>query len=112
MISQTHFAVSDDETRYFMNGVYIDKVDGGIIMVASDGRRLSFISRKLEMDIPDAPIPRANSGRYRDKGSYLQTIVKDSPIYVFALRFKYWLSQRPFNRKIRQFFLDRFAEKA
>ena len=48
MISQTVFAVSDDETRYFMNGVFLEKVNGNIIMVATDGRRLSF-SRKPHM---------------------------------------------------------------
>jgi len=52
MISQTIFAVSDDETRYFMNGVYLENLDGRLVMVATDGRRLSFISH-----VPVAPIP-------------------------------------------------------
>ena len=47
MINQTIFAVSDDETRYFMNGVFLENLDGNLIMVATDGRRLSFISRKI-----------------------------------------------------------------
>jgi DNA polymerase-3 subunit beta len=46
MIEQTIFAVSDDETRYFMNGVFFEKVEGNFNMVATDGRRLSFISKK------------------------------------------------------------------
>ncbi|MCP5515498.1 MAG: DNA polymerase III subunit beta [Spirochaetales bacterium] len=45
MVNQTIFAVSDDETRYFMNGVYLESRDGKIIMVATDGRRLSLISK-------------------------------------------------------------------
>jgi len=45
MISQTVFAVSDDETRYFMNGVFFEKLEDSIVMVATDGRRLSFISK-------------------------------------------------------------------
>ena len=53
MITQTIFAISDDETRYFMNGVYFEKADGSLIMVATDGRRLSFISKDLGADIPD-----------------------------------------------------------
>jgi DNA polymerase-3 subunit beta len=44
MILQTAFAVSDDETRYFMNGVYCEKAEGKLIMVGTDGRRLAFIS--------------------------------------------------------------------
>ncbi len=45
MISQTIFAVSDDETRYFMNGVYMENLDGDLVMVATDGRRLSYIKK-------------------------------------------------------------------
>ncbi|MDD1748492.1 MAG: DNA polymerase III subunit beta [Methanothrix sp.] len=47
MVSRTLFAVSDDETRYFMNGIYLEKKDDSLIMVATDGRRLSYISRKI-----------------------------------------------------------------
>ncbi len=55
MITQTIFAVSDDETRYFMNGVYFEKSEGSIIMVATDGRRLSFISKEIDETVPDFP---------------------------------------------------------
>jgi DNA polymerase III subunit beta len=53
MINQVVFAVSDDETRYFMNGVYLEKSDAGLVMVATDGRRLAFVKRDLEGTIPD-----------------------------------------------------------
>ncbi len=53
MISQTIFAVSDDETRYYMNGVYLEKNDNKIVMVATDGRRLSYISKSPENSISD-----------------------------------------------------------
>lgn len=53
MISQTIFAVSDDETRYFMNGVFIEKVPGGLVLVATDGRRLSYIKKAFDASIPD-----------------------------------------------------------
>jgi DNA polymerase III subunit beta len=49
MVTRTLFAVSDDETRYFMNGVYLEKKDDSLVMVATDGRRLAFISRKLSL---------------------------------------------------------------
>ena len=45
MITETVFAVSDDETRYFMNGVFFEKAEEKINMVATDGRRLACISR-------------------------------------------------------------------
>ncbi|MBI9103549.1 MAG: DNA polymerase III subunit beta [Spirochaetales bacterium] len=53
MISQTIFAVSDDETRYFMNGVYLENDEGNLIMVATDGRRLSFIKKNFDGVIGD-----------------------------------------------------------
>jgi DNA polymerase-3 subunit beta len=49
MVSRTLFAVSDDETRYFMNGIFLEKKDDSLIMVATDGRRLAFISRKIPL---------------------------------------------------------------
>ena len=51
MINQTIFAVSDDETRYYMNGVYLENLDSKLVMVATDGRRLSYISKEIEPDI-------------------------------------------------------------
>ncbi len=53
MIGQTIFAVSDDETRYFMNGVYLENSDGRLVMVATDGRRLSYIARTSAAEIPE-----------------------------------------------------------
>jgi DNA polymerase-3 subunit beta len=53
MISQTVFAVSDDETRYFMNGVLLEKDEDKIVMVATDGRRLAYISKLEGADIKD-----------------------------------------------------------
>jgi DNA polymerase-3 subunit beta len=45
MIVKTIYAISDDETRFFLNGVYFEKEDGKFNMVASDGRRLALISK-------------------------------------------------------------------
>ncbi len=53
MIAQVVFAVSNDETRYFMNGVYLEKVEGGLVMVATDGRRLAFAKKAFDSPIPD-----------------------------------------------------------
>ncbi|MDR0998944.1 MAG: DNA polymerase III subunit beta [Treponema sp.] len=55
MVSQTVFAVSDDETRYFMNGVYFEKTDKSLIMVATDGRRLAYIEKNAGENIKDFP---------------------------------------------------------
>jgi DNA polymerase-3 subunit beta len=53
MITQTVFAVSDDETRYFMNGVFFEKAEDSLIMVATDGRRLAYINKKSGSEIKD-----------------------------------------------------------
>ena len=53
MISQTIFSISVDEARYFMNGVYMEKNDNTLLMVATDGRRLSYISADPESDVND-----------------------------------------------------------
>lgn len=43
MIDHTLYAVSMDETRYHMNGVYLESVDGKkYVMVATDGHRLAY----------------------------------------------------------------------
>lgn len=56
MVMQTVFAVSTDETRYFMNGVFIEKAQGGgLVMVATDGRRLSYTKKEFDGGIPDFP---------------------------------------------------------
>ncbi|MBP7480353.1 MAG: DNA polymerase III subunit beta [Spirochaetaceae bacterium] len=53
MITQTVFSVSDDETRYFMNGVFMEKKESDLIFVATDGRRLAYIKKDLGISIPD-----------------------------------------------------------
>ncbi len=53
MINQTVFSVSADETRYFMNGVYMERVNDKIQLVATDGRRLAFIAKEFGIAIPE-----------------------------------------------------------
>ena len=47
MISQTIFAVSEDANRYFMTGVFFTKKDDDLVMVSTDGRRLSYSGREI-----------------------------------------------------------------
>jgi len=54
MVVQTIFSVSTDETRYFMNGVFIEKTsEGSMVMVATDGRRLAYVKNDLNGAVPD-----------------------------------------------------------
>ena len=53
MIRQTIFAVCDDKQRYFMTGVYFAKEEQNLVMVATDGHRLSHITKPIANNIPD-----------------------------------------------------------
>ncbi len=51
MIRRTSFAISSDETRYILNGVFFEpREDSKIRMVATDGHRLAFVERELAGD--------------------------------------------------------------
>jgi DNA polymerase-3 subunit beta len=48
MIERTIFSVSTDETRYSLNGVFVEQGDDGKVrMVATDGHRLAFEEQQL-----------------------------------------------------------------
>jgi DNA polymerase III subunit beta len=53
MVAKTLFAVSDDETRYFLNGVYVERGDDGLRMVATDGKRLSLARSSAPVTAPN-----------------------------------------------------------
>jgi len=48
MIEKTQFAISADETRHNLNGVFFESIEGGVRMVATDGHRLSLVQRELK----------------------------------------------------------------
>jgi DNA polymerase III subunit beta len=51
MIKKTTFAISTDETRHILNGVFFEPREGGKVrMVATDGHRLAFIEREFPSD--------------------------------------------------------------
>lgn len=50
MIERTSFAVSSDETRYNLNGVYFEPAADVVRMVATDGHRLSLCERAIAGD--------------------------------------------------------------
>lgn len=53
MIDKTSFAVADNDTRHFLTGVYMEKKDGKLVLVATDGKKLACVRRQFEQDIPD-----------------------------------------------------------
>jgi DNA polymerase III subunit beta len=53
MIESTLFAVSLDETRINLSGVYLENQQGALRMVATDGHRLAMIDRQIEGRVPE-----------------------------------------------------------
>ena len=53
MIEQTIFAISDDETRYFLTGVLFEKKGDNLNMVSTDGPRLAFVSKPICQGVAD-----------------------------------------------------------
>jgi DNA polymerase-3 subunit beta len=49
MLNMTSFAMSRDETRYILNGVYTIIKRDSIKMVATDGRRLALIEKEINL---------------------------------------------------------------
>lgn len=64
MIERTMYAASMDETRYNLNGVYLEhQADTDKLrMVATDGHRLAYVDRSINLDLNASPngviIPR------------------------------------------------------
>src|ERR1043165_4230921 len=50
MLRKTSFAISNDETRYVLNGLLFSLKDHKFTMVATDGRRLALVEE--EVDVP------------------------------------------------------------
>ena len=50
MLTLTSFAVSFDETRYILNGILFKVNKNNLTLVATDGKRLAIIERKLGVD--------------------------------------------------------------
>ena len=51
MMRKTSFAVSTDESRYVLNGLFLSLKENKMTMVATDGRRLALVDE--EVDIPE-----------------------------------------------------------
>ena len=62
LIDATRFAISTEETRYYLNGIYIHKAESGeLCAVATDGHRLAMTRQALPSgaaQIPSIILPR------------------------------------------------------
>ncbi|MGA2029634.1 MAG: DNA polymerase III subunit beta [Verrucomicrobiota bacterium] len=49
MLKKTSFAISTDESRYVLNGIFISLKDNKLTMVATDGRRLALVDEEVDI---------------------------------------------------------------
>lgn len=47
-LKKTSYAISNDETRYVLNGIFTAFTEGKLTFVATDGRRLAMVENELE----------------------------------------------------------------
>ncbi len=52
MLRKTSFAISTDEARYVLNGIFISLKDHKMTIVATDGRRLALVDEEVEVPEP------------------------------------------------------------
>jgi len=50
MLKKTSFAMSADESRYVLNGIFISLKDHKMTMVATDGRRLALVDEEVDIN--------------------------------------------------------------
>ena len=61
IIDKTRFAISTEETRYYLNGIFMHVVDGKLLAVATDGHRLARVALDAPAGsdgMPDIIVPR------------------------------------------------------
>ena len=92
MIDKTLFAVSSDETRYNLSGVFMESAPNDVLrMVATDGHRLALIERSLAEARLTAGVivPRKGLGEVRKllddaEDAELRLIVREKNVRVLA----------------------------
>lgn len=63
MLERVQFAISNEETRYYLNGVFLRVAGGRIVAVATDGHKLAKIETEAPeqvaaLDMPGVIVPR------------------------------------------------------
>lgn len=56
MIDRVAFAITTEDPRYSLNGALLIIEQGKLTLVATDGHRLSYISKPMDLEIKDGPL--------------------------------------------------------
>ncbi|SFS05010.1 DNA polymerase III subunit beta [Sphingomonas jatrophae] len=68
IIDKTRFAISTEETRYYLNGIFLHVADGQLKAAATDGHRLARVTAEKPEGadgMPDVIVPRKCVGELR-----------------------------------------------
>ena len=108
IINKTSYAVLNDETRLYLNGIYLQEIDSKLRAVATDGHRLSLLETDLSEDnnetlINGIIIPRKGIFEIKKVSeTYPETDIEisvdDTFLYINA-RGEYFLSIRLIARE-------------
>lgn len=88
-IKKTSFAVSNDETRYVLNGLCIQGSGSKIEIIATDGRRLALVSdlevgkilgKKVNAIIPSKAINQLNHIISDNESAKIQVMISESQV--------------------------------
>ena len=58
------FAITTEDPRYSLNGALVILSSGKLTLVATDGHRLAFVAKELDVHVPDGDL-QASSSRGR-----------------------------------------------
>jgi DNA polymerase III subunit beta len=61
MVAKTHFAITGEDTRYFLNGGLLVLRPDGMSLVATDGHRLALVTVPREMEAPSGSAEEAEA---------------------------------------------------
>ena len=85
LFDKSQFAISTEETRYYLNGVYLHVTDGdggkSLRAVATDGHRLARVDAELPLgaeDMPGVIVPRKTVAELRKLLSDEEAVIKVS----------------------------------
>lgn len=69
VLDTVRFAVSSEETRYYLNGIYLHIADGKLVAVATDGHRLARLAMPAPegaADLPGIIVPKRTVDLLKD----------------------------------------------
>lgn len=97
LIGKAAFAMSTEETKWFLNGIYLHPTAEGITAVATDGHRLAKVWSDANDDFHGVIIPRKTVGELR---KVLATAIGDVQVSVSETKIRFDLGDTVIVSKV------------